>query len=76
MLVHNIQSLERHFNYVKLDAMFQNADIICLYESWLNENIIYNLDGFFILHRRNRSNTNKAQGSIIYLKKHLENKVH
>ena len=75
MVVHNIQSLNLHFNVVKSDKLYKDVDIICLHETWTNSSDNLDLENFHILNRRDNTSNNKAQGSIIYFKSFLMNHI-
>ena len=53
VVLHNIQSLNKHITDLKKDERFRNADVICLTETWLcseqNTNA-FNLNGFQLYH--------------------------
>ncbi|XP_062597054.1 uncharacterized protein LOC134258504 [Saccostrea cucullata] len=49
LLLHNIQSLNKHFGDLQRDIRFRNADIICLTETWLRseQNVsAFTIEGF------------------------------
>ena len=75
MVVHNIQSLNLHFNVVKSDILYKNVDIICLHETWTKSSDNLDLENFHILNRHDNTSNNKAQGSIIYFKSFLMNQI-
>ena len=53
VVLHNIQSLNKHFEDLKRDIRFKNADVICLTETWLrsDQNIsTFSLNGFRFHH--------------------------
>ncbi|XP_071486145.1 uncharacterized protein [Diadema antillarum] len=47
IMLHNIQGLKAHFKDIQSNVLFKNSDIICLAETWLNDDIFdVNLDQF------------------------------
>lgn len=48
IILHNIQSLPAHFDDLKTERRFQNANVICLTETWLQkqENRGFQLENF------------------------------
>lgn len=53
VVFHNIQSLNKHFNHMKVDRRFTKADVICLTETWLKpdqETTQLSLNGFKFHH--------------------------
>ena len=54
IILHNVQGLKQHYNDLKCNTEFSNADLICLTETWLNneDNIIDTLlDDFKFYHQ-------------------------
>ena len=74
IILHNIQSLNKHITDLKKDMRFRNADVICLTETWLrseqNTNR-FNLNGFRFYHaaRANSYNDNSSQEATFQVAK-------
>ena len=70
IIVHNVQSLKRHFLFVKNDRFYNCADVINLHEAWLKEsdNIDLKIDKFEIMNTIKTDN-NKSIGCILYVNK-------
>lgn len=83
IILHNIQSLRQHFNYMAYDCRFKDTDVICLTETWLSN--VDPLENFhlekFHLHHLTRSEAyeeademfsklkrSKGGGIAVYLK--------
>jgi hypothetical protein len=65
----NIRSLSRYFDrlIVFLDSCNTNFDVICLYETWLAENILdYYIDRYDIYNYYSKSH--KSDGISVYTK--------
>ena len=66
IVLHNIQSLNKHINDLKKDTRFRNADVICLTETWLRSEQNtqeFNLNGYQFYHtiREDSYNDNSSQ---------------
>ncbi|XP_062618494.1 uncharacterized protein LOC134280069 [Saccostrea cucullata] len=88
--LHNIQSLNKHFEDLKNDIRCRNADIICLTETWLRsgQNVSsLELNGFYF-HQATRGDvydecnaqvsklrTSKGGGVAVYIKETGEEKI-
>ncbi|XP_062567225.1 uncharacterized protein LOC134229488 [Saccostrea cucullata] len=87
IVLHNIQSLRKHFQDLKNDKRFTEADIICLTETWLRheENTIqFDIEGFQFNHlprgeaydeknvMNQRLHLSKGGGVGLYLKDEMD----
>lgn len=70
ILVFNIQSMSKHFMYIKNDKFFTSCDIISLNETWTKSNEIYNINDYKIISRvdSNENPLNKTYGMITLAK--------
>ena len=49
ILLHNIQSLNKHFEDLRKDIRFKDVDVICLTETWIRsgqDTSIFKIDGY------------------------------
>lgn len=89
IMLHNIQSLNKHFGHMRKDARFLDADVICLNETWLcpdQDTNHLSIDGFKLHHftrkqaynnedeNTTRLQNSKGGGVAMYLKENDEKK--
>ena len=73
IIIHNVQSLKCHFEYIKKDINFLNANLINLTETWVKDYSHYNLDGFTMMASECGDSENKTNGMVTYSKDNTTN---
>lgn len=71
VIFHNIQSLNKNFNHMKMDKRFLDSDVICLNETWLlpDHNTCHlAIDGFQLHHLARRESYNNENENTTMLK--------
>ncbi|XP_062609123.1 uncharacterized protein LOC134270887 [Saccostrea cucullata] len=63
IVLHNIQGLPANFKEMKSDTRFQKANVICLTETWLQEqsSVQFSLQGFRFMHTLRKNSYDKSK---------------
>ncbi|CAF3949464.1 unnamed protein product, partial [Rotaria sordida] len=72
VMLHNVQSLNKHILDIRSDKTFLCASMISLVETWTKPTDSLEMEGFKVIHRRDCNDTRKPFGQITYLKNDLK----
>jgi len=68
VMVHNVQSLNKHIMDITSDPNYMAADVLCLTETWTIPNDRFNLPGFSLLYQTEAETQRRPSGCSVYAK--------